>query len=133
MQTFWIVGRNLVHWKNIVADENQFRNDLLRHLKVARPEWDAYGEKIRDFRNWDAAHYDERGASRKLTLILILRSRPPIFYYAYLVAELAKHDIQSEPLDLSAFSEAFMGQARLIADAAWCATKHMEEKVTISG
>ena len=124
---------NPTHWKNIVADENQFRNDLLRHLNIAREEWDEYGKKIRDFRNWDAAHYDEQRRKLKTYPDFEIALKATYFYYAYLAEELLKHSIQPEPFDLSAFSEAFIDQARLIADAACGATKHMEEKVTISG
>jgi hypothetical protein len=124
---------NSTHWKNIVTDENQFRNDLLRHLNIARPKWDAYGKKIRDFRNWDAAHYDEQRRELKTYPDFEIALKATYFYYAYLAAELLKHGIRPEPFDLGAFSEAFIDQARLIADAACGATKHMEEKVTISG
>jgi hypothetical protein len=124
---------NSAHWKNIVSDENQFRNDLLRHLNIMRPEWDKYGEKIRNFRNWDAAHYDEQRRELGTYPDFDIALKATHFYYAYLAAELLNHGIRPEPLNLSAFSEAFIDQARLIADAACGATKHMEEKVTISG
>ena len=92
-----------------------------------------YGKKIRDFRNWDAAHYDERRRELETFPDFEIALKAAYFYYAYLVAELIKHGISYRTFDLGAFSEAFVDQARLIADAACGATKHMEEKVAISG
>ncbi|MGA7326978.1 MAG: hypothetical protein WBX25_21435 [Rhodomicrobium sp.] len=124
---------NPTHWKNIVADEDQFRNDLLRYLNITRRDWDAYGKKLRDFRNWDAAHYDERRRDLKTYPNFDIALKATYFYYDYLTMELARYGIDTRPLDLRDFSERFIDQARLIANAACGATKHMEEKVTISG
>jgi hypothetical protein len=124
---------NSTHWKNIVADADRFRNDLLQHLNIARTEWDEYGKKIRDFRNWDAAHYDEQRRDLKTYPDFGIALEATYFFYAFLVAELLKHSTRVERRDLRGFSAAFIDQARLIADAACGATKHMEEKVTVSG
>jgi hypothetical protein len=124
---------NPTHWKNIVADEDQFRKGLLRYINITRRDWDAYGEKLRNFRNWDAAHYDGRWREQKTYPDFDIALEATYFYYDYLAAELLKHQIRPEPFDLRAFSEAFIDQARLIASAACGATMHMEEKVTISG
>lgn len=86
---------------------------------------------IRNFRNWDAAHYDEQRCQLRNYPEFEIALKATYFYHSYVVAELLKHKIPYEPVDLSVFSDAFMAQARLIADAACDATRHMEEKVTI--
>lgn len=45
-----------LHWKNNVANEEEFRQHVLESLKISQADWDAYWLSVKGYRDNDVAH-----------------------------------------------------------------------------
>src|SRR5262249_35780063 len=122
--------RQQLDWKNLVADVDGFRAGLLSALGVSREEWDDYGEEVRNYRDWVAAHHDLNHLQEVPTWPQLDRAlAASYFYYNWLCRELAQHGVQQQPRDIERYCCAFVEQARHVARAALAATRDLAEEV----
>jgi hypothetical protein len=117
-----------VHWKSIVQNHEQFREDLLKALEISRADWDAYWLEMKIYRDQAVAHFDPRqnvSIARYPSFDLALKSS--YFYYTYLRAELVKLGEGLLPEDLEQYALQFAKKCGEVAAVALNATKHISE------
>lgn len=121
--------RQIVHWKNIVADLDSFRSGLFNRLNLDQAAWDLYWLEMKHYRDTHVAHLDfrEPRAERYPGLDHALESA--YFYYDHVLAELRRHGIASYPDDIREYCGRFAEQTRMIAHKAVEATAGIEEKI----
>lgn len=117
------------HWKNVVADEEQFRKDLLKAIGVDAGAWKTYWNDMKNYRDQHVAHRDfgKPDVTHYPKLDLALESS--YFYYGYLIAELRKIGVKNYPDDIRDYCNRFSAQAKNIAEKALTATKSLQETV----
>lgn len=121
--------KQTVHWKNVVPDEDAFRQALFSRLNVSAEQWQAYWEHVKQYRDRSVAHHDQRRVEIKTYPTFDLALLSAYFYYETAIAELMKLGIEQLPNDLEAYADDFAEQCRGIAAAAMKATEAFEEKV----
>jgi hypothetical protein len=120
-------ANNQTHWKNIVADEAKFRTDMLAAIGKTMTEWEDYWVKMRDYRNWAAAHHDVRRRTIANYPHLDVALATAFFFYDYLRAELLALGVNQQPSDIRAYAAAFEVKSLTVAQAALAATKDIDE------
>jgi hypothetical protein len=111
-----------VHWKNVAADPEQFRKELLSVLKIYDSKWRSYWAEMKRYRDQVAAHHDQRRVEIRNHPIFDLALESAYFYYDFSVSELRKLGVNQEPKDLRAYCNEFAAQCRDVAVAATNAT-----------
>jgi hypothetical protein len=121
--------KQTVHWKNVIAEKDAFRQDLFSRLNVSTKQWKAYWDDVKKYRDRSVAHHDQRrveiAAYPKFDLALL----SAYFYYEAVVAELMKIGSEQLPRDLEEYADDFAEQCGDIAAAAMKATETFQEKV----
>jgi hypothetical protein len=112
-----------IHWKNVVSDQVQFRNDLFSGLRIYESKWRSYWGEMKRYRDQTVAHHDPRRFEIKNYPKFDLALESAYFYYEFIVGELHKMGIEQQPNDLRDYSRAFAAQCRDIANAAMKATE----------
>jgi len=117
-----------LHWKRVVQDVDSFRQGLVQSLGMSEPEWTAYRESIKDYRDKDVAHIEVRPVSHVPDMAIALQA--VAYYYTYLLTELL-HDSQYNawPKDLKDYYQRSFAQTKPIVASAYTATSKIEEKV----
>lgn len=119
----------LVHWKNVFADEARFRADLFAHLGLEQEEWLAYWQQMKAYRDQHVAHLDfnRRDVTHFPNLESALSST--VYYYSQLIQELRALGEMRFPNDLSGYYDSFLAQAAEIAQSATASTRDFAERV----
>lgn len=116
------------HWKRIVADEEHFRIELLKFLRIEETRWTEYWHHMKDYRDSRIAHHwDLETLDSYPDLTLALESS--YFYYDYLIKELRRQGETNFPDDLREYCERYTAQALEIGRAALAATASFSERV----
>lgn len=110
------------HWKNVVANQDAFRSELLGELGVDMKAWQAYWLEMKNYRDQHVAHRDFAKSDVTHFPKLDLALQSSAVYYRYVISELRKLGVARYPDDLRAYGEAFADQARTIAGKALEAT-----------
>ena len=118
-----------LHWKNMVSDQVQFRNDLFSRLRIYESKWRSYWGEMKRYRDQSVAHHDLRRSEIKNYPKFDLALEAAYFYYEFIVDQLRKMGVEQQPSDLREYSRAFADQCRDIASAAMKATEMFKEKV----
>jgi hypothetical protein len=121
--------RQPLHWKNVVSDTVQFRNELFSRLEIYESKWRSYWNEIKRYRDQSVAHHDARRSAIPNYPKFDLALESAYFYYEFILTELRKVGIDHNPRDLREYSKAFAAQCREIASAAMQATESFKEKV----
>lgn len=118
-----------VHWKNIFADEAEFRANLFAHLGIEQEGWGAYWQQMKAYRDQHVAHLDinRRDVTHYPELGSALSSA--VYYYSRLIRELRALGETRFPDDLSGYYDAFQTQASEIAQTATASTRGFTERV----
>ena len=123
------------HWKNVIpeGDHDAFRKRLLAALKISPDDWLAYRDKIKDYRDNQAAHFraawlESPNGQQYPELEIGLKA--VYFYYGEIVARLNANGVTNHyPDDIEDYCRRFLAQATDAADKAIAATADMVEKV----
>jgi hypothetical protein len=96
-----------VHWKNVFADEAEFRTSLVAHAGLDQEAWLAYWQHMKAYRDQRVAHLDfsRRDVTHYPDLGGALSSA--VYYYSRLVHELRVLGDRRFPDDLREYYEAF--------------------------
>ena len=117
-----------LHWKNIVNNIDEFRNDLFTELEVTKETWITYWKSIREYRNKDVAHIEVRPISNIPEMSLAVKA--VCFYYSHILLELEKYgDYSKWPKNLFDYYERSFEQSMDISLIALYATSNFKEKV----
>ncbi|WP_322026690.1 hypothetical protein [Burkholderia sp. BCC1977] len=118
-----------VHWKNVIADEEEFRTGLFAHLGIDQDLWRTYWQQMKayrdqhvahlDFNRRDVTHYPDLGSSMSSA----------VYYYGRLIQELRALGETRFPDDLSGYYDAFQAQSIEIAQTATASTRDFTESV----
>lgn len=117
------------HWKNVVADKDAFRAELLRTLGIDTKAWESYWKEMKTYRDQYVAHCDFSKADVTHFPRLDIALASSCAYYGYVIAELRKQYVSRYPDDLRVYGEAFAAQATAIGEKALEATKDLKERV----
>jgi hypothetical protein len=121
--------RQPVHWKNMVTDQDVFRNGLLEDLGIDRASWDAYWEEMKKYRDMNVAHHDLGGESISFFPKLDHALNSAFYYYDYVRSELKKMGTDQQPSDVRKYARDFEDKCVEVATAAMAATAHIKETV----
>jgi hypothetical protein len=121
--------RQPTHWKNVVADQDVFRTDLLAAVGKSESEWRDYWLSMKRYRNMFVAHHDDRRRAIANYPLLDSALASGCFYYDYIREELGKLGLDQEPSDIRRYARDFENQCAEVAAAAMAATREIEEKV----
>jgi hypothetical protein len=119
------------HWKKVVpqGQYNEFRAGLLSKLGINEEEWTKYRQHLKDYRDQHVSHV-VRPSKVPTYPSMDLALKACSYYYGYLIGEMRK-PVKNDglPDDLEVYSEAFLKQARRVAEKAMNATDGIEESV----
>lgn len=118
-----------VHWKNVVADPQDFREALFKRLGINQREWTSYWKLMKRYRDMHVAHRDFRNSDVKNYPKLDYALESAYFYYEYILPEMRKHGLTNYPDDLAEYCARFADQAKEIAQKALSATADIKERV----
>jgi len=117
-----------LHWKQIVADIEAFRQQLFDHVNMTEDEWKSYREEIKTYRDKDVAHIEVRPASQVPEMGIALKTAT--YYYDYVLKELARFgDYSNWPKDLTDYHQKSLEQTKRIIETAYPATANIKETV----
>ena len=117
-----------LHWKQVVADIDAFRNQLLSHVNMTENEWKLYREEIKTYRDKDVAHIEVRPTSHVPEMSVAQKA--VTYYYENVLKELTGFgDYSHWPKDLSDYHQRSMEQTKRIVESAYLATAHIRESV----
>lgn len=118
-----------VHWKNLFANEDEFRAGLLARVGMDKRAWAAYWTQMRAYRDQHVAHldFDKRDVTSYPDLGPAQSSCA--YYYSRLIQELRGLGEERFPSDLGDYYEAFLAQSVEVAHAAVASTASFEERV----
>jgi hypothetical protein len=151
-QSFWIVLSNAVfdtavidwcklfgsddeknqptHWKNVVPNEDAFRQQLLAAVGVSWPEWLKYWAELKHYRDNAAAHHSTERRDIKTFPHYELALKAAQFYYERAAAMFRdEFAIVMEPSALDRYVVNFLEQATKFARLATDATRDWAEVV----
>lgn len=123
------------HWKNVVPqDEHEdFRRGLITAVGVDQAEWLRYWQKVKEYRDNHAAHFNVKYLSPENDPHypdLDLALEAAYFYYERILEVLNDRGEQHGfPCDIREYCHRFLEQATEAATNAVGATTHMREKV----
>jgi hypothetical protein len=112
-----------LHWKNVAADVDRFRQDLLGALGLTKAQWQAYWNEMKTYRDQAVAHFDPKRVNIKSYPEFDLALESAYFYHDCLRAELAKIGVTQMPVSLRDYGDDFAAQSHDIAKAALSATE----------
>lgn len=117
-----------LHWKQIVADIDSFRNQLFCHVNMTENEWKLYREEIKTYRDKDIAHIEVRPTSHAPEMSIALKA--VTYYYENVLKELTGFgDYSNWPKDLSDYHQRSLEQAKRIVESAYPTTAHIRESI----
>jgi hypothetical protein len=117
------------HWKNVVANQDAFRHQLLDGLRIDMNAWKAYWQEMKNYRDQHVAHRDFNKSDVTHFPKLDLALQSSSIYYRYVITELRKLGVARYPDDLRLYGEAFADQAKTVAEKALEATQDIKERV----
>ena len=117
-----------LHWKQVVADIDSFRQQLFCQVNMTEDEWKSYREEIKTYRDKDIAHIEVRPTSHVPEMSIALQA--VTCYYEHVLNELTGFgDYSNWPEDLSEYYQRSLEQTKNIVGAAYPATAHIRESV----
>jgi hypothetical protein len=90
------------HWRNIVADEENFEAELLEKLRVSADEFEGVKDKILTYRNEYVSHLDSRSTMETIPWLDVAH-KAVVLYHRHIFEHEAK------PGDLSEMPNALQG------------------------
>ena len=127
--------RDPLHWKNVLpeAEWDEFRAGLLRATDFSADEWAGYREKVKEYRDKHAAHFDPtfiEAANEPEYPALSEAFYAACLYYDRLCRLFADRGIKHRyPRDIRDYSRRFADQTAEVAKKAIEATKGLKERV----
>jgi hypothetical protein len=116
-----------LHWKRVMHDSQDFRQQLLQEIGMNEQEWKAYHKEIKDYRDKDIAHIEVRLRSQVPDMTKALRGAA--HYYSVVLQELQNYGIYDYPQNLNEYHNKSFAQSMVITANAYKATIGIEEKV----
>lgn len=117
-----------LHWKKVIDDKRKFKDELYNYLNIREDEFNAYWEKIKEYRDKDIAHFEIRPMRDIPEMSIALKAVN--YYYKVLLKELSSYgDYSNLPDDLIEYHQRSLEQAINIVSAAYEATKNIKETV----
>ena len=117
-----------LHWKQVVADIDSFRQQLFYHVNMTEDEWKSYREEIKIYRDKDVAHIEVRPTSQVPQMSIALQA--VAYYYEYVLKELTGFgDYSNWSKDLSEYHQRSLEQTKKLLESAYSATEHIRESV----
>lgn len=123
-----------VHWKNVVpqAEQDTFRQQLLVELGMSLPEWRAYWNHLKDYRDNHAAHFNETFLAPQNNPTypdFDIALRAAFFYYRWILDHMDTDARRRYPADIEEYCARFSELAETVAQSALQATSDIEESV----
>jgi AbiU2 len=108
-------SKDNLHWSKFVQDEDQFREGLLRRLRIAERQWESYRKGMATDRNKSIAHHDVREENAKYQSF-DYALEAAYFCYEIIVKELHKLGVDNFSVkNLREYSEEFAAECDAIA------------------
>ena len=117
-----------LHWKKIVPNIIEFREDLYKHLETNETTWIVYRDNLKGYRDKNVAHIEIRPLTNIPDMTFALDSVS--FYYGSVIKVLKNENFYSKyPNDLSRYYADCLKQTKIYVSAAFDATKVFKEEV----
>lgn len=117
-----------LHWKQIVADVDSFRQKLFNHVHMTEDQWNSYREEIKTYRDKDVAHIEVRPKSQVPEMSIALKAAT--YYYEYVLEELKGFaDYRNWPQNLDEYHQKSFKQTKEIVKIAYSASRQFKERV----
>ena len=116
------------HWKELVDDIDDFRNNLFNTVGIDQKQWENYWDKMIAYRNDFIAH-DRDNLDLKTYPELDIALESSYYYYNYLIKKLRELGDHQYPNDLREYCNQFSKQAQSIAQIAVASTLDIDESV----
>jgi hypothetical protein len=122
--------RQPVHWKNMIADKQKFKDSMFSTLNIDETAWKSYWNEMKRYRDTHVAHLDfNRRAEVTHYPTLQLAVESASFYYEQVLPQWRALGRGDFPDDVRAYCTAFEEQSKMIAKVALDSTNNLQEQV----
>ena len=106
-----------LHWRNVISNVEDFRNDLLTFLDISFEDWEQYWNTVKDYRDKDVAHIEVRPVTNVPTMKLGITAVG--FYYNSIISELRGFNdkYQVYPDDFFKYMQRYSEKAELFVES----------------